>query len=283
MKPVGLEGKYDEYLSGVDGRRLMQRIAGGILIPLNDEDEIESQNGKDLITTIDIDLQDVSESALMKTMIANEAEYGCVVVMEVQTGKIKAIANLGKNDAGEYWERYNYAIGTKSEPGSTFKLASMIALIDDGKITINDSVDLENGRKAYYDKVMKDSERHTYRNVLVKRAFEISSNVGISSLVNKHYSNSPEDFVNALKRMHLDEITGVEIDGESIPYIKKPYQKNWSGVSLPWMSVGYGIQLTPLQILTLYNAIANDGKVVKPYLVNVIKDYNEVVLKKRLM
>ena len=280
LEPVGLEGRYDEYLSGVEGRRLMQRIAGGVLIPINDDEEIESQNGKDLITTIDIDLQDVAETALMKTMVANDAKYGCVIVMEVKTGKVKAIANLDKNKDGVYWERYNYAVGTKSEPGSTFKLASMIALLEDGKISIDDSVDLENGRKAYYDKVMKDSEHHTHRKVSVKRAFEISSNVGISKLVNKAYGQNPEDFIDAIKSMHLDEITGIEIDGEALPYIKEPNQKNWSGVSLPWMSVGYGVQLSPLQILTLYNAIANNGKIVKPYLVNVIKDYDEVIYEK---
>lgn len=279
VQPVGLEGKFDSYLSGVAGKRLMQRIAGGVWIPINDDDEIESQNGQDIVTTINVDLQDVAEHALLKMLTKHDADHGCVIVMEVKTGKIKAIANLGKMKAGEYWEKYNYAVGESTEPGSTFKLASLLALLKDGLIHIEDSVDLEKGTKKYFDKEMQDSEEHEYRNVTIKHAFEISSNVGISKLIYEKYNDDPSKFIEHLKALHINEPTGIEIEGESTPYMSTPGVKGWSGVSLAWMSVGYGVQLTPLQTLNLYNAVANDGVMVKPYLVSEIQDHGETIEK----
>ncbi len=278
VQPVGLEGRFNKYLAGVEGKRLMQRISGGVKIPINDDNEIESQNGLDLITTINIDLQDVAETALLKTLNKHNADHGCVIVMEVKTGQIKAIANLGRVEEGKYWEKYNYAVGESTEPGSTFKLASMLALFKDGKVKPEDSVDLEGGIKRYYDKDMPDSELHGHNNVTVATAFEISSNVGISKLIYKYYAEDPKVFVNHLKALNLGKKTGIEIDGEPNPFINTPDESSWSGIALPWMSVGYGVQLTPLQTLCLYNAVANDGAWMKPYLVSAIQEYGSPVV-----
>lgn len=277
IQPVGLEGRFDEQLAGMRGKRLMQRIAGGTWIPVNDDNEIMPVHGKDVITTIDINLQDVAENALLKALQKHNADHGCVVVMEVKTGKIRAIANLGLTNEGEYWEKLNYAVGEASEPGSTMKLATFIALLEDGYVDINDSIDLEKGVTQFFNSKMYDSEKHELRNVTVQHAFEISSNVATSKLANKHYAANPKKYVEHLKDLLLDKPIGIEIDGEVPPLIKNPGDNGWSGISLPWMSVGYEMKLTPLQILALYNAVANDGKMMKPYLVSQIQERGKEV------
>jgi len=277
ITPVGLDGYFDEYLAGTQGQRLMQKIAGGTWMPINDDNEINPQNGKDLITTIDVNLQDVAEDALLKAVKKHRADHGCAVVMEVNTGKIRAIANIGKIGEEHYWEKFNYAVGEATEPGSTFKLASLMALLELTDVDITDSVDLEDGQTRFYDETMRDSEEHDHRNVTVQRAFEISSNVGLSKLVNESFSHEPKAFVEFLRDLRLDQPVGIEIKGEAEPLIKEPGSEGWSGVSLPWMAVGYEVQLTPLQILALYNAIANDGKMMKPYLVNAIREFDKTV------
>lgn len=278
IKPVGLEGTFDTELAGVRGKRLMQKIAGGAWIPVNDENEISSENGKDVLTTLDVNLQDVVESALLDAVTKHNAAYGTAILMEVSTGKIKAIANVGKTK-DSYWENFNYAVGEATEPGSTMKLASALALLEDGYVSLNDSVDLELGSRQFHDKTMRDSEKHNLRNVTVKHAFEVSSNVAFSKLIDKHYSHQPEKYIEHLKKFGLHEVTGVEIKGEAVPYIKDPSSNHWSGITLPWMAVGYEWRLTPLQILTFYNAIANDGHVVKPYLVDAILKNGKTVQK----
>ncbi len=272
IQPVGLEGAFDEYLAGVHGIRLVQKVTGGIEVPINDNNEIEPENGMDIISTIDINLQDVAEDALYRAIQDHKADHGCVVLMEVSTGKIKAIANLGRS-GDALWETYNYAVGESTEPGSTFKLLSMIALLEAGMIRITDSVDIEKGVKQFYDETMKDSEEHDYRMVTVQKAFEISSNVGISKLIAAHFGKKPQAFINQIRSMDLHRKTGIEIAGEPEPVIKTIKDEDWSGISLPWMSVGYELQFTPLQLLTFYNAIANNGKMVKPYLVTAVQDY----------
>lgn len=271
VKPVGLEGAYDNQLQGVNGKRLMQKLAGNIWVPVNDENEVEPQDGKDLITTIDINIQDVAEHALYEQLKAQEADHGCVVLMEVKTGEIKAIANLTKNKNGEYIETYNYAIGESAEPGSTFKLASLMAAMEDGLIDLNDKVDLENGATTFYNRTMRDSHQPSEQIVSVQRVFEISSNVGVSKLINNAYAKNPQKYIDRLYQFHLNDTLSLEIAGESRPFIKSTKNKNWSGVSLPWMSIGYEVRVTPLQILTFYNAVANDGKMVKPKFVNEVR------------
>lgn len=278
IKPVGLEGYFDNELAGVRGKRLMQKIAGGAWIPVNDENEISSENGKDVLTTLDVNLQDVVETALLEAVTKHAATYGTAILMEVSTGKIKAIANVGKTK-DSYWENFNYAVGEATEPGSTMKLAAALALLEDGYVSLTDSIDLELGSRQFYDKTMRDSERHKLRNVTVKHAFEVSSNVAFSKLIDKHYNHQPEKYIAHLKRFGLNEMTGVEIKGEAAPYIKDPSSNHWSGISLPWMAVGYEWRLTPLQILTFYNAIANDGYVVKPYLVDQIQKNGKTITK----
>lgn len=279
IQPVGLEGWFDKQLAGVRGKRLMQKIAGGTWIPVNDEDEIRSENGDDVITTIDINLQDVVESALDSIVRKNGADHGTCIVMEVKTGKIKAIANIGRTGDNTYWEDYNYAIGESTEPGSTFKLASLLSMLEDGYISIHDSIDLEGGRHTFFDRVMKDSEKHDLRNVTIETAFEVSSNVAFSKLIDRYYHDDPQKFIDHLHDFGLFDTCGIEVKGEVKPYIKSPDDPHWSGVTLPWMAVGYEVTLTPLQMLTFYNTVANDGYRVKPYLVSEIQKNGQTVKK----
>ncbi len=277
---VGIEGRYNEMLSGVDGQQLVRRIAGGYHLPLNDRNEIEPVHGRDIVTTLDIAIQDVAENALQASLIRHDAEYGSAVVMEVATGAIVAMANLSRVSEGQYFEKFNYAIGDRTEPGSTFKLASVLALLDDGHCDLNTMVDLERGRYAYHGSPMVDSEgRHELNEVDLRRAFWRSSNVGISKLVHRHYRNKPADFVSRLKSFHLHEASGIEIKGEEPPIMPlNPQDRNqWSGTTLPWMSIGYELQLSPLQTLVFYNSVANGGKMMKPYLVKEIRQHGKVM------
>ena len=280
IQPIGLEGAYNSYLTGVGGKRLMQKIAGGVWKPLNDDNEIEPQDGMDLVTTIDINIQDVAEHALLTQLQLHGADHGCTVLMEVETGEIRAIANLSKSKTtGEYGEYYNYAIGEATEPGSTFKLASVIALLEDGGAEITDIVNTEKGVYRFYDRDMKDSHEGGYGKISLQRSFELSSNVGISRMVVDHFGKNPQKFIDRMYAMNLNQPLGIEIPGEASPNMKGPSDKGWSGVSLPWMSIGYEMLLTPIQILTFYNAVANNGKMVRPKLVKeIIK--NGVVEKK---
>jgi cell division protein FtsI (penicillin-binding protein 3) len=268
---VGLEGAFTKELSGVNGKRLVQKISGGIWKPLSDANEIEPQDGADLVTSIDINIQDVAESALEAQLRISGAHSGCAVLMEVQTGLIKAIANLTLQADGSYSETYNYALGAATEPGSTFKLASVICLLEDGHIALSDTVDIEGGLKKFHDRTMRDSKTGVYDRITVAKAFEVSSNVGISKLVNQYYGKDPKAFVDRLRKMKLHQSLDTDIPGEGRPMIKYPDDPTWSGVSLPWMSIGYESLMTPLQMLTLYNAVANDGKMVKPRFVKAIK------------
>ncbi len=269
IKPVGLEGAYNNHLSGVGGKRLMQRIGGNVWMPLSDDNQIEPQDGSDILTTIDVNLQDVAENALLKQLSLHGAEHGCAILMEVATGEIRAIANLQRDSAGNYKEYYNFAIAESTEPGSTFKFISLVAGIEDGKIELTDTVDIEGGKKLYYDRWMRDSHESSGK-LTVQRAFEVSSNVGISKVIYRNYVNRQQEFVDALYKMGIQKPLGLDIAGEPTPVIKNTKDKSWTGVTLPWMSIGYEIRLTPLQILTFYNAIANNGVMVKPIFVREI-------------
>lgn len=265
---VGLENTYDSILKGQSGKRLVRFIAGGVYVPVEGY-EIEPEQGKDIVTTIDVNTQDIAEAALLRMMEENECEYGTCIVMEVHTGKIKAIANLGRTPAGEYWENLNYAI-LASEPGSTFKLATLLALLED-KHSLDEKVDLEKGVWKVARRTVYDSERHDKNEVTLKQAFEYSSNVGMAKLVWNAYAKQPMRFINHLRRLHLDEFSGIDLIGETHPVIKNPKSKTWSATTLPWMSFGYEVLVSPLQTLMLYNAVANDGKMMRPYLVEEIR------------
>jgi len=281
---VGIEGKFDEYLAGIEGQMLMQRISGGAYIPLNEDangnKNIEPKTGYDVEMTLDVNMQDVTEAALKKALIKSNADNGTAVVMEVATGKIKAIANLTyRKELERYIEYYNYAVGANTEPGSTFKLISMAALIDDGYITdvSNTFIDIEGGKKEYFDRTMRDVHKYKNDTISLKKAFAYSSNVGISKVITENYGNNPSKFYDKLVDMHINNPIGIEITGETPPTIHPPSE--WSLVSLPWMSIGYEIQLSPLQMLTFYNAIANNGRMMKPYLVSSIKEFDKTIKK----
>jgi len=273
---VGLEVTYDSQLTGTAGKRLVRYIAGGVSVPVDDF-EVEPENGKDIKTTLDVSIQDITEAALLRMMQQNEAEHGCAIVMEVKTGKIKAIANLGRQPNGDYFENYNYAI-TPSEPGSTFKLATMLALLEDKKVRLTSNINLQGGMWKIYGRTVFDSEKHGLNNVTVKQAFEHSSNVGMAKLAYLHYASNPNRFINHLHALRMDTLTGIDLKGEMRPVIYRPGNRHWSKTTLPWMAFGYNLLVTPLQTLMLYNAVANNGVMMKPYLVNDISQ-DGIVLK----
>ncbi len=271
---VGLEGAYTESLQGTGGLQLKRRISNGEWIPVSDRPEVEPRDGRDIITTIDINIQDVAESSLAAHLEEHQAFQGCAILMEVKTGEIRAIANLRYDPKdGQYKELYNYAIGETVEPGSTFKLASVIAAMETGQVKLTDQFYVGNGRTTYYGREMIDVHAPASSYISVREIFEESSNVGISKMITSVFGDRPEDFVAQLRRMSLGTPLGVEIPGEGKPFIKDPSDKQqWYGTSLPWMSIGYELLLTPLQVLTFYNAIANDGVMVKPMFVSEIRE-----------
>lgn len=278
-KPVGLEGAYSKELSGVKGERWMQKISGGVWMPISENGGKEPEDGSDVYTTIDVNIQDVAENALKHQLEEHQADHGCVALMEVSTGDVKAIANLKRNKNGTYNESYNYVVGESTEPGSTFKLASLMAAFEDGYLGLDDMVDTENGTTKFYDQTMKDSHKGGYGKISVKESFIKSSNVAISKEINRVYSANPQGFVDRLCKMNLNKKLGIEIAGEGSPLIKNTDDESWSGVTIPWMSIGYETRMTPLQILTFYNAVANDGKMVKPRFVTEIRQSGKLVKK----
>tara|TARA_B100001059_G_scaffold55117_6_gene49862 strand:- start:4105 stop:6189 length:2085 start_codon:yes stop_codon:yes gene_type:complete len=267
-KSVGIEGAFNYDLKGKDGERLEQRLAGNEWMPIR---ERESSPGKDVITTIDIRFQDIAHKALVDRLSFHNADFGTTILMEVATGEIKSIVNLKKVEDDKYSEFYNFAIGRSVEPGSTFKLASVIAGLEDGYLQLDDSVNTTGGEYSFYDRVMRDSKKGGYGVISLEISFTKSSNVGISKLINKHYNSKPSQFVDRLYSMGLNEPLNIALSGEVKPDIRHPKQSsNWSGITLPWMSIGYGIKMTPLQILSFYAAIANDGQRMKPLFVKSI-------------
>ncbi len=276
---VGLEGAYDDELMGVSGSVLKQRLTGGAWMPVNNENSVDPRDGNDILTTINIDLQDVAETALEKQLLQHNAHHGVAVLMEVKTGDIKAIANLQLGSDGSYNEVYNYAVGESTEPGSTFKLASFIAALEDDLINLDDTIDTGSGQIKYYDKTIRDSKRGGYGKISIREVFEKSSNVGTAKIIYENYKGRPGDYVDRLYRMGLNDKLGIDIKGEGIPLIRYPGDKYWSGISLPMMSHGYEVQLTPLQLLTFYNAVANGGRMMKPRIVREIQYHGETIKK----
>lgn len=276
---VGLEGAFSNYLRGKEGRRLKQRIGQGQWKPMGLNNIVEPEDGYDVISTIDVNIQDVAHHALLATLEKFEAEHGCVVVMETKTGEIKAISNLGRTDAGTYYEDRNYAVYESHEPGSTFKLMALTAALDDKVIDSSTVVDTENGRVKFYNRTVYDSHWGGYGKISAAKAFELSSNTAFAKLINESYKDNPEKFIKSLQDMDIDHKIGLSIKGEGIPHIPYPGDKDWYGTTLPWMAFGYGVSLTPLQILTFYNAIANNGEMVKPRFIREIKKWDASVEK----
>jgi cell division protein FtsI (penicillin-binding protein 3) len=276
-KNVGLELTYDSLLKGTTGQRLM-RYAAGTYLPVEGS-ELDPVNGKDIVTTLDTYIQDVAENALMRMMVNNNSLHGTAIVMETATGKIKAIANLGKQADGNYLEDMNYGIGKKTEPGSVFKLATLMSLLEDGYADIDTKVNCEGGRKNFYGLRISDSHLGTYETTL-KEAFAASSNVAFAKLADQFYHKEPQKFLDHLHKMRLDRSTGVDIVAASgFPLIKKASARSWSATTIPYMAHGYEELVTPLHMLSLYNAVANNGKFMRPYLVNEIKEYGVTIKK----
>jgi cell division protein FtsI (penicillin-binding protein 3) len=267
----GLEFSFNDDLHGVDGSRKVRRLAGNLEIPLEGFGEDEAEDGLDIVTTLNVEMQDVVETAVRNAVIKAEAKFGVGILMEVNTGQIKAIAN--------YPENYNYAAAMLMEPGSTFKTASVMAALEDGVVNLADSIDINNGKWKFYDKWMEDHAEHKGK-VSFQQAFEISSNVAISRVIFDRYGDHPERFIAHLERMGLGSKAMIsnQLVGEPQPEILKPGTRRlWSGTTLPWMSIGYNVRLTPLQTLTFYNGIANGGKMIEPLFVKEIRRNKQVV------
>lgn len=274
---AGLEGAFADFMRGENGLRWKQKIAKGQWKPIGDVNEKEPIDGRDVITTLDINMQDITHHALLRQLEYFEADHGCAVVMEVETGEVKAISNLGRTKNGKYYEKRNYAVWESHEPGSTFKLASLMAALDDKVIDTSTVVDTEKGRIYIHGAKVEDSERGGHGKISAGRVFEVSSNVGIVKLIRKHYDDKPQKFIDRLEQYHLTKPLGLAIKGEGKPFVPTPKnKKRWNKISLEWMSWGYGVAITPLQTLTLYNAVANDGVMVKPRFIKEIRRQNKV-------
>ena len=271
---AGLEYSFNNYLAGKDGEAMYQKMAGSNWKPVFDGNEVKSEDGLNIETTLDVNLQDVSETALRKALMEHQADYGLVVVMEVNTGKIKAISNLSKQGS-YYHETYNYAVGGLHEPGSTIKLATMLALLEETNISLEDSIDTGNGIYKIYNNRVRDHHEGGWGKLTIKEAFEKSSNVAMVKLVEKHFGLVPERFVAFFDALNLTKPLNFQIKGGGIPKVIRPGDSGWSGITLPWMAHGYGMEITPLHTLTLFNAIANDGKMIKPLIVNSIGENDQ--------
>ncbi len=274
---VGFEGAFNKYLRGKNGRRLKQKIAKGQWKPVSDNNEIEPQDGYDVVTTINVNIQDIAHHALLKQMEHYEAEHGSVIVMEVKTGEIKAVSNLGRTSEGTYYEKLNYAVGESHEPGSTFKVMAMMAALEDKVIDTSTVVDTQNGTKRFYGRNITDSRRGGYGKISAAKALEVSSNIGLATIIDEAYSKTPQKFIDRLHSWNLNSKIGIPILGEGTPMIPGPGHKKWSKNALPSIAYGYNLQLTPLQTLAFYNAIANDGVMVKPRFIREIRKWNQGV------
>lgn len=286
---AGLEYSFNEQLKGRNGEALFQKMAGGSWKQVFGESDARPVEGSDVVTTLDVNLQDVAESALLRHLESHSADRGCVVVMEVETGYIKAISNLSRNSDGSYADSYNYAVASNGlrEPGSTFKLASMIAIFEETNLKLTDTIDTGNGAYKFYNNTVRDHKPGGYGKMTIKEAFEKSSNIAMAKMVDEHFGLKPERFMQYIRNMGLAEPLGFQLKGEGVP--KFHPLNTWSGITLAWMSHGYGFEITPLQTLTLYNAVANGGKVMQPIIVSAIKkadktekEFKPVVLNDKL-
>ncbi|WP_118973460.1 penicillin-binding protein [Taibaiella koreensis] len=268
---IGLEMKYDSILCGKEGTRIIRKVTGGTWMPIEGS-EVDPVNGRDIVTTIDINIQDAAEHALLDVLTKNNCQYGTAIVMEVKTGKIRALANLGRQSDGSYWEDFNYAM-IPTEPGSTFKLMSLYSLLEDGYVTINDNVNAQGGVAVFGNQRVVD-DHHGLGVISIKKAFALSSNVAFAKLVNQYYHNDPMKYIRHLQYLQLNKRTGIDLAGERGPTIKTTKSQSWNKVtSLPWIGYGYESLITPLHTCMVYNAVANNGKMMKPYLVSAIQEY----------
>ncbi len=261
---VGLEHAYGSFLRGKNGKMTKRKISNGQWKVLESNLNKDPIDGLDINTTLNTYMQDVVHDYLLEQTEKYEADHSTAVLMEVATGKIRAISNFGRTDQGKYYEKLNYAVGESIEPGSTFKLMTIIAALEDQVIDTLQMIDTENGEIDFYGFKVKDSRKGGYGQINAMDIFRLSSNTGIVKIISEAYKNQSEKFVDRLFNMGLNNSLDIEIKGEPRPKIPHPLDSDWNGLSLPWMSYGYGVSLTPLQILSFYNAVANDGIMVKP-------------------
>jgi cell division protein FtsI (penicillin-binding protein 3) len=274
----GIDGAFGmKYLRGVDGHRLKQKIGKGQWKPVADFNQVEPQDGYDVVTTIDVNIQDIAHHSLLRQLEFYEAEHGCAVVMDVKTGEVKAISNLGRNSEGRYYERLNYAVGESHEPGSTFKVMALMAALEDKVIDTATVIDTKKGVKRFYGRNIYDSHKGGYGKISAARVLEVSSNIGMATIIDENYSKEPKKFLKRLENWGLDEPLGVSIIGEGKPDIPQPGDKKWSKNALPSMAYGYNLSLTPLQTLAFYNAIANNGELVKPRFIKEVKEFDNEI------
>lgn len=274
---VGIEGSYDYYLKGIPGKQTVQRLLGGEWMPVNEEETIMPQDGMDVRTTIDIEIQEAAENALRNQLSLSDVFEGATaIVIEVKTGAVRAITNMKKMDNGEFDESFNYAISQATEPGSTFKLATLVALIEDGYVNLETPVDAGNGRWKYSTKEFTDVTKGGYGLIDVRKAFEKSSNVAFAKLAVEYYANNEKKYVDRLHNMKIGEKFNLDIMGEGRSVIHSPGDAMWSKLTLPMMAMGYASLITPLHTLAFYNAIANGGKMMKPYFVESLQKHGEV-------
>lgn len=269
---TGLEDAYEPYLKGINGISYKQNISGRWVT----RTEIEPEPGMDIITNINVKMQDIAESSLYKQLQKSNADWATAILMEVQTGEIKAIVNLGKGN-DDYYEKDNYALGARGcyEPGSTFKLVSLMAALEDGVVDTSDVFDTGNGSWYNNGRTIRDS--HAYGKITVKQIFEKSSNIGTAMVITSNYKNNPREYVDRVYSFGVNKALGLEIKGEGQPYFKYPGDADWWGTTLGSMAYGYDTKMTPLQILNFYNSVANNGKMIKPQLVKEIRDNGALV------
>jgi len=269
-KGAGLEYSFNHALTGQHGEALFQKIAGSTWKPVFDGRHVKAVDGMDIYTTIDINLQDVAETSLYRHMLQHDADEGTVVVMEVHTGHVKAISNLTRQHDGSYAEEFNHAVGGSFEPGSTYKLVTMLALLEETSVELDDSIQTGKGEYTFYKHKVRDHEEGGYGRITVQQAFEKSSNIAMAKLIDQHFGTRPSRFLQFADELKLSRPMGLQIAGEAAPKITRPSEKNWSGISLPWMAYGYGFEISPMHTLALYNAVANDGRMIKPVFVTAI-------------
>jgi len=272
-KKTGIECLYDNYLAGKNGYRMLRKSTGNNWLPIEGT-ETEAQNGKDVITTLDMNMQDIAEHALRKVLDSFDCVHGTCIVMEVKTGKIRSMVNLGLQADSAYWEDYNYAFD-RTEPGSTFKLATLLSLLNDKKINVDQIVDAEGGAIRFAKgRVMRDSHLGLHE-LPIWKAFAESSNAAFAKLANNNYQDNPSRFTDHLKALGLNDKTQIDLPGEVKPVMITPKDAAWSGTSLPWLATGYGVRITPLHTCMLYNAVANKGRMMRPYIVSSIREYGK--------
>jgi cell division protein FtsI (penicillin-binding protein 3) len=271
---TGLEGSFEPYLKGTDGISYKQNLSGRWVTRI----EIEPEDGMDIITTLNVKIQDIAESALYKQLLTANADWATAIIMEVKTGEVKAIANLGKRE-GDYFETDNFALGPRGcyEPGSTFKLVSLMVALEDGLVDTSNVFDTGNGQ--WYKSGRKITDTHAYGKLTVKQIFENSSNVGVAKIITSCYEKNPKKYVDRVYSFGINKPLGLDINGEGQPFFKYPGDADWWGTTLAGMSYGYETKMTPLQILNFYNAVANNGKMIKPRLVKEVRENGALVKK----